>query len=183
MATVRIIRSHDDVSPVTCASVFNLANVVWPPAAGAEPADPQAALEQWRTQVAAQVAAHFIIGEGDKPVLAHARIFRREIFTSQGPLLVGALAMVCVHPDYRGRGWGAAVVRAAFDFLPELSTQVALFQTGVPQFYEKLGSRIIHNRFFNSDKPGNPFWDKCEMIYPAAFAWPEGDIDLNGPGY
>lgn len=101
----------------------------------------------------------------------------------QGRLAVGALAAVCVHPDHRGRGWGEAVVRAAFDFLPEIGVSVALFQTGVPHFYQKLGACVINNRFFNGENSQNPFWDTCEMIYPASFAWPDGPIDLNGPGY
>jgi predicted N-acetyltransferase YhbS len=65
---------------------------------------------------------------------------------------VGALAAVCVHPDNRGRGWGAAVVRAAFDFLPEMGASIALFQTGVPRFYEKLSARQIANRFYDGSR-------------------------------
>ncbi len=116
-------------------------------------------------------------------VAAHALVFARTVFTVQGPLTVGALATVCVDPANRGQGWGADVVRAAFEYLPELGAPVALFQTGVPGFYEKLGARQVTNRFVNGDNPNNPFWDICEMIYPASFDWSEGQIDLNGPGY
>jgi predicted N-acetyltransferase YhbS len=110
-------------------------------------------------------------------------MFRREIFTTRGPLIVGALAAVCVHPGFRGRGWGADVVRAAWKYLPDIGAEASLFQTGVPEFYEKLGARLIHNRFVDVSGPTRPFWDKCAMVYPATFAWPDGDIDLNGPGY
>ncbi len=177
MTTVEIIRPQDSLPPEVGASIFDLANTTWPPADAAQPPNLAETLARWK----AQGSVHFVIGAPQ--VLAHAMIFRREIITTRGPLWVGALATVCVHLEHRGRGWGADVVRAAFGYLPELGVEVALFQTGVPQFYERLGGCLISNRFFNGDDPDNPFWDACEMIYPAAFDWPEGAIDLNGAGY
>ena len=184
MTTVDIIRPEVGLTPATAAAIFALINMVWPPAAGAEARDPSETLAGWN----AQNSTHFVIGGSDaNSVLAHAMLFRREIFTQSGPLYVGALAAVCVHPDSRGCGWGADVVRAAFDYLPELGVEVSLFQTGVQAFYEKLGARRIANRFFDGTRAdgskSNPFWDTCAMIYPASFAWPDGDIDLNGAGY
>ncbi|BCM88957.1 hypothetical protein IAD21_00799 [Abditibacteriota bacterium] len=182
MTTVRTIRPTQGLPPQIGASIFALAGRVWPPEPGA--LDRDQTLAQWK----AQDSTHCIIAQETHPheVLAHALIFRREILTTQGSLPIGALATVCVHPDYRGRGWGEAVVRAALGVMPEMAIAVSLFQTGVPQFYEKLGARIVNNRFFNGQNPddsSNPFWDLEEMIYPAAFPWPEGDIDLNGEGY
>ncbi len=183
MTTVHIIRPEPGLSPEIAAAIFTLSNTVWPPEAGKAARQLDTVLARWR----GQSSTHFVIGEGENPVLAHALIFRREIFTQSGPLLVGALATVCVHPDYRGRGWGADVVRAAFDYLPELGVEVSLFQSGVQAFYEKLGGRRVANSFFDGTRAdglkANPFWDPCEMIYPASFAWPDGEIDLNGAGY
>jgi predicted N-acetyltransferase YhbS len=178
MTAVQIIRPRDDLSNVLGASIIELLHRVWPPAVGAAPSNLEATLEGWRMQE----SAHFVVADENR-VFAHAMMFGREVFTSRGPLRVGALAAVCVHPDFRGRGLGADVVRAAFDFLPELSVEASLFQTGVPQFYEKLGSRVVANRFFSGANPENPFWDACQMIYPASFDWPDGPIDLNGAGY
>lgn len=185
MNTVEIVRPEPGLRPSVAAAIFVLTDKVWPPEAGAPPFQPDVALAYWK----ALQCTHFIISDSgvDNAVWAHALIFRREIFTSQGLLMVGALASVCVHPDYRGRGWGADVVRAAFDYLPELGVEVSLFQTGVPGFYEKLGSRVVTNRFFDGTRADglreNPFWETCQMIYPASFAWPDGEIDLNGAGY
>ena len=182
MSRVQVIRPTEGLPPETGAKIYALANAIWPPEPGKSAPSLDDTLAKWR----AWEAAHFLIGgEGDRSgdVLAHALIFRREILTPEGPLGVGALATVCVHPNCRGRGWGADVVRAAFDFLPELGVGVALFQTGVPSFYEKLGGRLVYNQFVNGDNLDNPFWDAFEMIHPDAFAWPDGKIDLNGPGY
>ncbi|MBC8101045.1 MAG: GNAT family N-acetyltransferase [Cytophagales bacterium] len=178
---VQIIRPQDGLPRATGASLHALANAIWPPEPGKSVPTLDEALAAWKQQE----SVHFVIGDDDT-VLAHALIFRREVSTLQGALMVGALATVCVHPGHRGQGWGADVVRAAFDYLPRLGAEVSLFQTGVPRFYEKLGARLVTNRFVNGKNPddlNNPFWDTCEMIYPAAFDWPDGQIDLNGPGY
>ncbi len=182
MNKVHIIQAQSGLLPPATAAILALTKKIWPSASGALTPEPDAVMEKWQ----AQSSVHFVISEGENEnrlVLAHARIFPHEIFTSQGALEVGALASVCVHPDYRGRGWGADVVRAAFDYLPQMNLTVALFQTGVPQFYEKLGCRLIENRFHNKGNYDDVFWEENKMIHPADFAWPDGEIDLNGPGY
>ena len=178
MNHVRLLRARADLTPAATQSILDLTHKIWPPAPEAPPPDFARVLSDWR----AQNAAHFVISENGV-VVAHAEIFPREIITTRGPITVGALASVCVHPDYRGRGWGAEVVREAFAYLPKIKVEVALFQTGVPQFYEKLGCRLIDNRFHNNGDYQDVFWDDYKVIYPADFAWPEGEIDLNGPGY
>jgi len=137
----------------------------------------------------------FAIWEGGG-VLAHAAVFPREIATEDGPFRVQALAAVCTHPGHRGEGWGRAVVAAAFAQVDAGLYPLSLFQTGVPAFYAKLGARTVHNPFVDSryEPPAEgdrarhgtrdaPWWNPHVMIYPAAFAWPEGTIDLLGPGY
>ena len=179
MNVIQTVPAHE-MTPELGAAIIALTRFIWPPDVGAKPPGVEATLEKWR----AEPTTHFVIaGEDSRTILAHAMLFRREIFTLSGALSVGALAAVCVNPDYRGRSWGVAVARAAFDFLPELGVEVSLFQTPVPHFYEKLGCRVVNNSFYNGNDPANPFWDACEMIYPAAFTWPRGEINMNGPGY
>lgn len=183
MPQVQIVRPTQVLPPEIAASIFALKSSIWPTSSLEE------SLTRWKSRHSTHC---FLVGDetvadvDQGMVLAHALIFKRELLTSHGPLPVGALASVCVHPDYRGYGWGAEVVRAAFSVMPELGVEVTLFQTGVPDFYRKLGARLIPNRFFNGQIPGdqnNPFWEPHLMIYPAAFPWPEGDIDLNGEGF
>lgn len=131
----------------------------------------------------------FAVWERGGPI-ATAMYFPREIMTSSGALRVLALAGVCTAPEFRGRGLGAAVVRAVFAQVDAGSFGVALFQTAVPSFYAKLGARAVENAFVNSrhrpgdrGSAGHPWWDPNVMIYPAAFCWPEGEIDLLGEGF
>lgn len=121
--------------------------------------------------------------------VAHATSFARTVETAEGPLTVMALAMVTSHEGYRGQGLGALVVRAAFERVDARDFTAALFQTSnaVRPFYERLGACVVTNRIVNSqsddDPQANPFHDELVMRYPASGPWPEGEIDLAGPGY
>jgi GNAT superfamily N-acetyltransferase len=98
-----------------------------------------------------------------------------------------ALSGVCVWPSYQGRGLGAEIVRRAFGRIDAGEFAVSLFQTTIPAFYEKLGATSVTNSFANSRHKEhgstNPWRYDSVMIYPKSYPWPEGPIDLNGPGY
>jgi predicted N-acetyltransferase YhbS len=128
-----------------------------------------------------------VVREGDR-VIAHAAAWPQTIGTSQGEMTIVALAQVCTDPAARGRRLGQAVVRAVFDLVDHGPFEHSLFQTShkVRPFYEKLGCGLVTNPIVNSladDPTANPFWDDIAMRYPAAKPWPEGEIDLRGPGY
>ena len=96
------------------------------------------------------------------------------------------LAGVKTHPDFRLQGLGARVVRATLAYVDDGTFPLSLFQTNVPGFYEKLGARLVDNRFVNSlaaDPQGRPWWSGHTMIYPAGADWPDGEIDLVGPAW
>jgi predicted N-acetyltransferase YhbS len=129
----------------------------------------------------------FVVREGDR-VIAHASFDPRAIGTSQGDMTVLALARVCTDPAVRGRKLGQAVVRRTFELVDDGSFLFSLFQTtdDVQPFYDNLGAVRIHNRFVNSladDPRANPWWSPVIMRYPSGPGWPEGEIDLCGPGY
>ncbi|MEM9187136.1 MAG: hypothetical protein AAGB00_11640 [Planctomycetota bacterium] len=129
----------------------------------------------------------FYLMDGEA-VVAHAAMQPRELATEAGPLWVVGLGAVCTDGSRRGEGLGARIVRAAFEIVGQGPAEYSLFQTsfGVQPFYEKLGACRVANRFFNSrgeDPDANPFWDDVAMRYPGAPGWPDGPIDLRGPGY
>lgn len=128
-----------------------------------------------------------VMREGGR-VIAHAGVAARAIGTSQGDITILALSQVCTDPDVRGRKLGQTIARAALDLVDHGPFQFALFQTKdeVRPFYESLGAEVATNRFVNSlgDAPSaNPFWDAIQMRYPAGPGWPEGEVDLRGPGF
>jgi len=128
----------------------------------------------------------FVVWENDA-VIAHARTFRRRIYVNDQTMDILALASVCTDETVRGRGLGLSIVRKAFEQVDLGEFKFSLFQTGVPQFYEKLNCRLVDNKIVdrtNFEEPEkNPFWDPFVMIYPANENWPAGIVDLNGKGY
>lgn len=129
--------------------------------------------------------AHVIRDRG--VIIALATSKPRRIRTSEGDLDVLALANVSCHPRHQGHGYGAAVVRSAFERVDRGDFPVSFFQTAIPDFYRKLGCRTVDNPVVNShstiDRQIRPFWDDNALIYPADFDWPGGPIDTLGPGW
>jgi len=121
-------------------------------------------------------------------LIAHAATFPRRITVDGKAMTILALGGVCSHPNFRGQGLGAAVVRAAFARVDRGEFPFCLYQTTEPNrtFYEHLGAAVIANRIVNSlgEKPeANPFWDPLAMAYPVSRPFPAGTVDLLGPGY
>lgn len=129
----------------------------------------------------------FLVRDGEQ-VIAHATFMHRKIGTEAGELTIAGLARVCTDPDYRGQKLGEKVVRPVFNLVDEGIFPFSLFQTSpeIRPFYEKLGAVLVENPIINSfseDLHASPFWDKIIMRYPQGGDWPEGEIDLLGPGY
>ena len=182
LLTCGAVRDLTDLQLRTLCALYDR---VWPPSGETLVERREAARADWGGE-ARQFAA---LWSGDA-LRAVAMWFPRIVRTANGPQRVQALAGVCSDPEVRGRGLGRRVVRAAFGAVDRGEYAVALFQTPVPEFYAKLGARPVVNGFRNSRfKAGDrgtaerPWWDPHVMIYPAGFPWPEGPIDLLGPGY
>jgi predicted N-acetyltransferase YhbS len=146
-------------------------------------------LERWKAYDGpeTQYPRSFVIREAGR-VIAHASGVPRKIGTSAGEMTLLALARVCTDPAARGRHLGQAMARAAFELVDNGAFPFALFQTNeaVKPFYDRLGAVAVDNRFINStadDPAASPFWDRVIMRYPAKHGWPNGDIDLRGPGW
>ena len=128
-------------------------------------------------------------------LLANAATLTRRVRTAGGERVVLGLLDVATDPATRGRGWrlGEAVVRRAWAELGqggEGGASVCLFQTGEARgFYERLGARAVSNFFFNGTdaeagaETRSAFDEPHAMIYPATAEWPEGPVDLRGPGW
>jgi predicted N-acetyltransferase YhbS len=185
------VETHDarTLSQADTRGIAELIVKVWP-----NPAKPF----EYRVQQVANLGRGAVPSDAQAPrsvivraegrVIAHAAITPREIGTSAGPMTVAALAMVCSDPAFRGHGLGELVVREILVPVDQSIFPFALFQTSPPikPFYEKLGACVADNRIVNSlaeDPQAYPFWNEVVMRYPKDRVWPEGEIDLRGPGY
>ena len=128
---------------------------------------------------------HLIIQENK--LMGYAESFPRKILLEGTPLTIMGLATVCIQKHHRGKGLGLALVERTFERINKGEFPVAMFQTGVPGFYLKIGCQVAHNKFINSrnsrEPEKNPFWDDCVMIYTNGYTWPTGEVDTLGPGF
>ncbi len=155
------------------------------------PNPPEAAKPPREERVAARYGSledhriHVVVEDG--AVLAVARTFLQTVTAKSAgvdrDIDVVALASVCSHPDRRGEDLGNAVMTAAFDHVAE-AARPSLFQTGVPNFYERFGSRIISNEVMTSAVGEEAFTDEYVMIHPGDQDWDdEATIDLQIAGW
>ena len=123
----------------------------------------------------------------DKELVGYAESIPLTIKIENNWLAVSGLGGLNVHSGWRRQGFGRVIVEAVFKRIDASEYPYCLFQTGIPHFYEKLGCRLIENKFVNSndpvDPPRNPFWDEYAMIYPATAIWPSGTVDLLRKGF
>ena len=123
----------------------------------------------------------------DKELIGYAGAIPLNIKIESNCLEVLGLGGLNVHPNWRRQGFGGVIVGAVFKRIDASEYPFCLFQTGIPHFYEKLGCRVIENKFINSndheDPYKNPFWDDYAMIYPANADWPSGTVDLLRKGF
>jgi len=54
-------------------------------------------------------------------------------------LRVAGVADVSTHPDYRRRGYAAAVLRDALAYMAEMGVHLALLNSDLPQYYDRFG--------------------------------------------
>lgn len=180
MIKIQRIKSTD-LDIAFAVRILQLKNTVWP-----SNNDIETQYNVYLDRNRARPRRETLVARDGNTLVAHAEIFSRTIFCNEQSYEVGCLAGVCVTPQRQGEGLGKTIVQEAFSSIDNNEYQVFLFQTRVPDFYNKLGARGIWNRFINSrsDRPlENPWWDTDIMIYPSRYQWPEGVIDLNGQGY
>ncbi len=167
----------------TIQGVRELCAIVWPPAL-----DESQGLE---IDPENERPERFIAAvESKGRIVATAEGFKRIVCTERGELPVLALASVCTLPECRGMGLGQRTVLTVLKQVDDGRFPLALWQTGVPEFYRKMGAVEVCNRFVNRRHPvhpdRDPFWDTHRMIYVhggGRGGWPKGIIDLNGLGY
>jgi ElaA protein len=92
-------------------------------------------------------AIHLLARDGDRPV-GTARLLKKGA--------VGKIGRVCVLPEARGTGLGAALIRAALDALRQMPGVTEAYlgsQSHATGFYEKLGFVVEGEEFLDAGIP------------------------------
>lgn len=169
---------HYQMSDLTGAQAQKIAvlvNAIWPE---------DKSVDELIEDMAANSAGRevFVVWDNDMPI-AHAEIFSRTLGLENGELVIMAIGVVCVDEQRRGEGLSRDVMNAVFAQVDSGRYPVALLQTAIPDYYAKLGCKLVENEWWNSqaDNPkAYPWYDPNIMIYPDNADWPTGRIDLNG---
>jgi GNAT superfamily N-acetyltransferase len=174
------IRDRAQLTQKDLEDIVILTRTVWPPK---EPYDLQKVVEYYRNHPMPPVEKHFLIRHEGR-LVGYSQSFARDLTAGGRTIRNMALCAVCVHPEARKFGYGRDLVKAAFGFVDNGIFECSVFQTSVPGFYEKLGSKVITTKFFDGvNKNDKPWWDPIVMVYPAAFDLGQGPVDLNGGAY
>ena len=91
-----------------------------------------------------------------KELVGYAEAIPITIKIENNWLAVLGLGGLNVHPGWRRQGFGGVIVEAVFKRIDASEYPFCLFQTGIPHFYEKLGCRLIENKFVNSNDHETP---------------------------
>lgn len=88
----------------------------------------------------------------DGRVAGYVRIFRRTMLVRGEPVLAGGIGSVATHPEGRGSGIATALLRDAIEQMRREGMRVSYLFTGLPEFYERLGYRIVGQPSFEIDQ-------------------------------
>lgn len=120
-------------------------------------------------------------------IVAHTALHEKLISVNDNLITVGAIAEVCVHPEFRGRKFVNALMEAAHSFLKEKNIEFSILIANHPNVYSPSGYFLINNeiRYY---EPETVKW-KVKVFPDVMVAelgnskWPEGLVDFRGPKF
>ena len=120
----------------------------------------------------------------EKKLIAHLALHEKVFTNANKHYKFGGVADVCVHPDFRGRGYVKHLVQTAHNWLKTQNYPFAIL-FGEAYIYHSSGYINISNDIRYLDDIANEWTIKkiksamvCEI---GSLQWPPGLIDINGP--
>lgn len=171
---------HHEICDSDKQSIIMLIRHTWPPKEGSV----ITMEDDKRKFFGSEPDERHIIIKSDNKIAGYAKTFTRGIQIGDKNIHNCALACVCVHENFRNNGFGKLIVQKALSVVDSNQYECSLFQTAVPEFYEKIGAKRILNKCIVSESNSeNPWWDPYLIIYPKNFILEEEVIVLMGRGY
>jgi predicted N-acetyltransferase YhbS len=124
----------------------------------------------------------WVIRDGLHRVVAHAAVHEKEVISAQQSYKIGGIAEVCVHPDFRQRGFTKALLTAIHEWLARRGFAFAML-FGNPTVYSSSGYWAAPNVCCDiGDESGQI---QRKQITPLVrtlsdMAWPLGSVYLPG---
>jgi predicted N-acetyltransferase YhbS len=127
----------------------------------------------------------WVIRDAEHSVIAHAGVHEKFVEADGRRFPVGGLAEVCVHPEFRGRGFVKAMLACIHDWLILHEYDFAVL-FGELYIYQSSGyfqvSNLVHDEV-------TPAGEKYKAQEPAVVKemsgtpWPTGQVHLPGPKF
>lgn len=93
---------------------------------------------------------HARVAEVDGRIVAHVRIFDRIMLVRGVPVRAGGIGSVATLPAYEGSGYASALLHDAMHVMHRLGMAIGFLYTGIPEFYERLGWRVVQEPGFRA---------------------------------
>ena len=120
----------------------------------------------------------WVIRNGDEKFIAHIGVHEMEALCDEGDFPFAGICEVCVHPDYRGRGYVRAMLKEIHEWLVKEEYSFSIL-FGHPSIYATSGYVEVPNLFLKDEEGG---WKHakgmiCELT---GKKWPAKDVRLPG---
>ncbi len=123
----------------------------------------------------------WVIRDGQGVIVAHIGVHEKEVEAEGTTFRIGGICEVCVHPDYRGRGYVRIMLNSIHEWLCRHGFVFAVL-FGNPLVYGSSGYVQRTNLFLGG---GEQEWKQAKgMIRElSGMPWPGEDVHLPGPGF
>ncbi len=123
----------------------------------------------------------WIIRGADDQLAAHVTIHDKTVEAGGSSFRVGGVAEVCVHPDYRRRGYVRVMLADLHQWLADKSFDFAML-FGNPEVYTSSGYTSIKNVLNDVEEDGKTVRKRVSPMIRqiGTLRWPEEDVFLPG---
>jgi hypothetical protein len=127
----------------------------------------------------------WVIRDEGRCIIAHAGVHAKTVEADGRRFRIGGLAEVCVHPEFRGRGFVKAMLACIHDWLIRREFDFAVL-FGEPYIYQSSGYVEVNNLVHDEVTPSG---QKCKTQSPAMVKqlsgapWPATEVYLPGPKF
>ncbi len=123
----------------------------------------------------------WVIRNGRGAIVAHIGVHEKHVEAEGQTYRIGGIAEVCVHPDYRGKGYVHMMLQSIHNWLCEHNFVFAVL-FGNPRVYCSSGYVQVENLFYSGGQSG---WKQVQGMVKqlSVTPWPGGDVYLPGPKF
>lgn len=126
----------------------------------------------------------WMIRDTAEGLVAQVALHAKEVYHGREAIRCGGVAEVCVHPDYRGRGYVRKLLGEVHAWLRERGVPFAVLY-GATDIYASSGYASVANLFRDiANEDGTVRRHAMDWAMVAALgdrAWPDGEVFLPGP--